>query len=221
MNEPGIPERLKALREAAHPKLSVRKVAEELGMPASTYQHYEKDYKKAYLPPDMAQHLATLFAPHGVEPADVLALGGIEQNTVERLGLRENEVAEYRAAPHAVNGEAARAARIEAALAALAPDRPHAGLWTLRGSALELAGYRPGDMLVADLEAEAQPGDVVVAQLYDWQAGSARTVLRVFQPPYLVAAATDPVKYRPELVDNERVVVKAVVIASFRIAEAA
>ena len=40
--------------------------------------------------------------------------------------------------------------------------------------------------------------------------------------PYLVAAATDPTRYKPELVDNERVVViKAVVIASFRIAAVA
>lgn len=216
MNEPGIPERLKAARKAA--KLSVRKVAEVLGMPPSTYQHYEKDYKKAYLPPDMAQVLATLFANHGVAPTDVLALGGIEQQAVERLGLRENEVVEYRTAPHAVNGDATR---IEAALTALAPDRPHASLWQCKGRALELAGYRPGDMLVADLEAEAKAGDVVVAQLYDWTVGSARTVLRIFQPPYLVAAAADPVKYRPELVDNERVVVKAVVVASFRIAHAA
>lgn len=37
----------------------------------------------------------------------------------------------------------------------------------------------------------------------------------------MVAAAADPLKYRPELADNERAVVKAVVIASFRIPEVA
>lgn len=75
--------------------------------------------------------------------------------------------------------------------------------------------------LVGKNETEAQAGDVIVARLYNWHAGTARTVLRIFQPPYLVAAATDPTKYRPELVDNERVVVKAVVVGSFRLAAAA
>lgn len=98
---------------------------------------------------------------------------------------------------------------------------PHAAAWTVKGAALELAGYRAGDMLVADLEARPEASDVVVAQFYDWQADAARTVLRIFEPPYLVATATDPTKYKPELVDNERVVVKAVVVASFRIVEVA
>lgn len=44
--------RLKKLREAADPALSVRKLAQLLGMPASTYAFYEdpKKFKKAYLP---------------------------------------------------------------------------------------------------------------------------------------------------------------------------
>lgn len=219
MNEPTIPERLKALREAAKPRLSVRRVAEELGMPASTYQHYETGYKKPYLPPDLAQSLAILFAQHGVEPTEVLALAGIEGKSVEKLGLRENEMTPYRAHEAPVNGrDGAEAARVEAALGALCPDRPHASVWQLSGSALELSGYRPGDFLIVDLEDEAEAGDVVCAQIYDWQAASARTVLRLYQPPYLVAAAKDPARYRPELVDNDKVVIKGVVVASFRLA---
>ena len=133
-----------------------------------------------------------------------------------RLGLRENDVVEYRGEVVTVNGPPAHAGRIAAAAAALAPDCPQASLWEVKGRALELAGYRPGDMLVADMEAEAQAGDVVVAQ--HWQAGTARTILRLFQPPYLIAANTNPAGHRPELVDGEHITMKAVVIASFRIA---
>lgn len=70
---------LKALREMAG--LSVREVAAELEMPASTYAHYEspKRYKGRYLPLKLVEPLAAILSRHGVDPADVYALAGVEE----------------------------------------------------------------------------------------------------------------------------------------------
>lgn len=74
-----VPDQLKALRARAQPKLSVRKIAEELGVPASTYAAYEdpKKFKKAIIPFDLAKKLATIFELRGIEKKDVLALAGL------------------------------------------------------------------------------------------------------------------------------------------------
>jgi hypothetical protein len=67
---------LKALRSRAG--LSIREVAQALGMEhGSSYQHYEDRFKKAYLPLDLIQKLAPIFAPGGVEPAELYALAGV------------------------------------------------------------------------------------------------------------------------------------------------
>lgn len=88
--------------------------------------------------------------------------------------------------------------------------------WTMRSRALEGAGYRPGDILLVSLNATPVAGDVVCAQIYDWTKGKAETVFRLFQPPYLVAATSDPDLMRPHVVDDGRVVLKGVVMNSIR-----
>lgn len=73
--------RLKHLREMTVPKLSIRALAEKLGIPYSTYAAYEdpNKYKKSLLPQQMAHDLAEIFAQHGVPRGAVLALGGMDE----------------------------------------------------------------------------------------------------------------------------------------------
>ena len=73
--------RLKRLREAAVPRLSVRKLAELLEMPASSYAFYEdpKKFKKQYIPVELAKALAEPLTGHGLDLWDVLALAGLEE----------------------------------------------------------------------------------------------------------------------------------------------
>jgi hypothetical protein len=92
--------------------------------------------------------------------------------------------------------------------------------WSLRSRALETAGYMPGDILVVDLNLQQQPGDVVCAQLYDWPRGSAHTVFRKWEPPYLVSATFDQSALAPIYVDNRNVMIKGVVVMSLRTRQA-
>lgn len=101
-------------------------------------------------------------------------------------------------------------------LAAMLADRTAVDPWRLKTNALELVGYLPGDLVLVDLNAVPKPQDVVCAQVIDWTRGGAETVFRVYDPPFLVAAATDRTGYKPLLVDNDRVIVKGVVVESVR-----
>lgn len=77
--------KLRALRLRAG--FSLREVAEGLGMErASSYQHYEARYRKPYLPLDVAERLAPLFAARGVAEAETLALAGIAGHVGEKIG---------------------------------------------------------------------------------------------------------------------------------------
>jgi phage repressor protein C with HTH and peptisase S24 domain len=68
--------RVKALRKRAG--LSVRKAAEEMGLKASSYGHYEDParLKGPHLPMAFAQGFAAMLSRHGIPAEDVLALAG-------------------------------------------------------------------------------------------------------------------------------------------------
>lgn len=51
--------------------------------------------------------------------------------------------------------------------------------------------------------------------VYD-RTGRAETIFRLYEDPFLVAATLDKGLMKPHLIDNDRVVVRGVVIASFR-----
>lgn len=87
--------------------------------------------------------------------------------------------------------------------------------WQLRSSALELAGYLPGDVLLVDLNAKPEDGDVVCAQVYD-RFGRAETQFRLFQRPFVVAASISRDAFRPQIVDEDRVIIRGVVIGLVR-----
>jgi len=102
------------------------------------------------------------------------------------------------------------------AIDALIGNNNAAAPWVLKSPALELIGYLPGDVLIVDLNRLPVARDIVCAQHYHWSEARADTIFRVFEPPYLITATHQHDLRRPLLVDNERVIIKGVVIFSLR-----
>lgn len=131
-------------------------------------------------------------------------------------GLGESEATRYQPTPRSPLADA---------LAALTQGHNATDPWKICTRALEQRGVLPGDIVLVDLNARPDSGALVCAQVYEWSKGTAETVFRVYEPPYLVAAAADPALAeklrRPLLVDNERVVIKGVVTGCLRLATAA
>lgn len=86
--------------------------------------------------------------------------------------------------------------------------------WTLNNRAIENLGYLPGDIVMVDLNARPEAGDVVCAQVFD-RMGNAETAFRVYYPPYLMGASDQREYLRPIPVDD-RVLIRGVVIAAIR-----
>lgn len=82
---PPVGPKLKELRLTAKPKLSIRRIAEELEIPFASYAFYERPdgYKKPFLPLDFARRVAGILAGYGVDPADVMALAGLTESEAE------------------------------------------------------------------------------------------------------------------------------------------
>lgn len=79
--------------------------------------------------------------------------------------------------------------------------------------AMELAGILAGDVLTFDMARGAAAGDIVEAQVYALDRRAAETVMRLYDPPYLIARSLDAaVPQKPLLVDGERVRIAAVLI---------
>ncbi|EQA97307.1 hypothetical protein L286_23570 [Sphingobium sp. HDIP04] len=78
----GIPEKLKALRNSAAPKVTVRGMAELLGVEPSSYAYYEdpKKFKKPILPFDLAKKIAAILGERGVDTAKVMQLAGLSSS---------------------------------------------------------------------------------------------------------------------------------------------
>lgn len=180
----------------------VAELARRTGVDPSTFSKFRRD----------PNNKATL------EPETVLAIeqaAGIkayEHSTSGKArGLAEMESSRYDAEPVTDLNEAVRAMKM---------GRNGVDPWVLRSRCLETAGYLPGDVLMVDLNSRPELGDVVCAQVYD-RTGKAETVFRLFEDPFLVAATFDASLIKPLLIDNDRVLVRGVVIASLRQRKAA
>ncbi|HLJ72122.1 MAG TPA: hypothetical protein VKU03_12445 [Roseiarcus sp.] len=118
--------------------------------------------------------------------------------------------------PEADAFDASRAsAELAERIEALTASKNSLTVWRLRSHAIEAIGYLPGDILIVDLNEPPKRGDVVCAQLYDWSRMKAETVFRLFEPPYLLAAAFDRSQLSARLIDKE-VGIKGPVIFSVR-----
>jgi transcriptional regulator with XRE-family HTH domain len=88
-----VTDQLKALRTAAKPPITVREMAERLGMAHPTYHRYEssKGYKGRFLPMDLTRRIAAVLQDHGINPDDVLALAGIGVDEASQPALSAGE----------------------------------------------------------------------------------------------------------------------------------
>lgn len=102
------------------------------------------------------------------------------------------------------------------ALRELMNNRPGVDPWTLRSRALELEGFMPGDIVLVDLNATPAPGDAVCAQVYDRGGVRAETVMRQFRNTgavsLLMPRSLDPTLQQPLVVDNDRVLIRGVLL---------
>lgn len=96
--------------------------------------------------------------------------------------------------------------------------KPGIDVWRVKTDAVTLAGYMPGDFIMVDTNARdrTKAGDIVLAQVYDNQTGSANTLLRRNTPPVLVAASANLNHATGLIVDYNNVVIMGKVTASWR-----
>jgi transcriptional regulator with XRE-family HTH domain len=70
-------QKLKEIRQRSG--LSVRGLADALGIPASSYQHYEsKKFTKRYLDVELCSDLAKIFGNCGIDLGEVMTLAGFQ-----------------------------------------------------------------------------------------------------------------------------------------------
>jgi hypothetical protein len=81
---------------------------------------------------------------------------------------------------------------------------------TISSRALEGLGYLPGDIVIIDLRRKPVRGDVVCAQVSE-SGREPETVMRIYQPPVLLAATFDA-QQRLLWVDDPRVKIEGVVL---------
>ncbi len=105
---------------------------------------------------------------------------------------------------------------IEAAVEAARSGRNGVEAWVMKGAALDGLGIFPGDIAIVDQNRRAKAGDIVLAQIVDHTLGTAETVLRLYQTPFLVTHSMRLGPQRPEQVDDDRVSIAGVVVGTIR-----
>lgn len=187
-------------------------IARRMGRTRSNVSHILSGKQRMSL--DWAQAFADVLQ---VPLATVLEkAGAADAQVAQQLspGFAESDAAPWVAAPRP--GDPNRAIAN-----ALGADRPGVDVWQVKGAAMALAGYLPGDFILVDTHAaeRARTGDVVLAQIYraTGRDMTARTVLRRLEPPVLVAASTEPEDARVHVVDGVNVLVRGKVLASWRV----
>lgn len=133
----------------------------------------------------------------------------IEETVARRQAPAERGMAEDARLYHP---DTAPSSPFNSALLALKEGRNGVDIWTVTTAELEGIRLFEGDMLVVDLNAEPLAGDVVCAQIFDWQSGGARTVFRLYEPPFLLTGSIKRDR-RPLAVDGRNVMVRGVVQA--------
>lgn len=106
---------------------------------------------------------------------------------------------------------------LAAALKSVVAKSQNIALWILKSSVLSAVGYGQGDVIIVDKEASPRPGDAVCAHKYDWRRGVAETIFRVYRTPYLLTALQHGEPAAPEIVDDENIVIKGVVMGACRL----
>lgn len=175
------------------------------------------DGEKSLAPSTLTRFLNDPDVTHELTDKTIIALAesaGVEPMVMpgsrRPSGLAEADAAPY--TPEQVQGDDYLRASVEN----LIRGRNSLTPLVMRTRALEHAGYLPGDVLIVDLNAKPQPDDIVCAQVYDWTGDRAETVVRIFQPPYLVSSSSDARFLKPLVVDDDQVMIKGVIVQLMR-----
>lgn len=102
------------------------------------------------------------------------------------------------------------------AILSLCQGRRNAHPWLLRGDDLADFGYLSGDVVVVDLDEAPRDGDVVCAQVHDFQLLRARTVFRFYDGGYLLSGSVAPGLRLPVPITDRQVTIMGVVVAMLR-----
>lgn len=101
-------------------------------------------------------------------------------------------------------------------LSGIAGENRHFAL-KVKTHAMEKAGIAPGDILVFDGGAHPVSGQIVCAQIVDYRLGTAETIVRHYDKPYLLALTDDPAHLRPLIVDDDKVQIRGVLLKQVRV----
>lgn len=184
-------------------------IAAEMGRSRSNVSHIYSGKQKMSL--DWAKAFAKVL---DVPLDEVLVRAGVtDTDTAQRAvpGFSDGDAVPFKG-PEIVTR------KISPIAAALGGDRPGVDVWQITSPAMSLQGYMPGDYMLVDTNVSetVRKDDVCLAQVYDWQTGSANTILRRFEPPVLVGASVNPKDWGVHVVDGSNVVIKGKVIGSWR-----
>ncbi|MEO2037248.1 MAG: hypothetical protein ABGW90_00890 [Martelella sp.] len=180
--------------------LSLSKLASNSGMAASTLTRYYNDNSGSV---------------------------GITQGTLENVarysgfrpgqmpGRNINGMAEPDALLYANDNEP-HAGWVDAAVNAAKSGRNGIEAWVMKGGALDGMGVMPGDVVLIDQNRRAKTGDIVIAQIIDPVRGTAETVMRLYQAPFITAHSMRLGPQRPEHVDDDRVSIAGTAIGIIR-----
>jgi transcriptional regulator with XRE-family HTH domain len=194
------------------------------GLPATRGGHMGRQKSRteeaAATRAQVREWLQALMARHKVKPIDIHRDTGVNTATIYRLLREQNDpgmdtimrIAERYGAPPPGAGAPGHLAESEAAPWEGPPPAgegetllANQSWWRIGSRALELAGVLPGDFALLDQTAPARAGDIVIAQIYDFERGSAETKVRFFDGIYLQTRTMDhSVDERPIMVDGER-----------------
>ncbi|WP_156899382.1 hypothetical protein [Pleomorphomonas koreensis] len=189
----------------------VRAISDHLGLPPSTLGHragMSKSTLTRFLnSPDYAGNLSTKNIAALAALAEVKPL----EFPGKRGGFTEAEAAPYQP-PENANAldSSARAIR------ELCSGRNGRDPWTMKSAVLDMAGILPGDIMIVDMNKRPKSGDLVCAQVYDWRSQTAETIMRMYDPPFLVSQSHTMPSAKPLMVDDETVVIKGVIDAVLR-----
>lgn len=171
--------------------LKLTPLANHIGVSPSTLTRIPKpDYKG--LP--STDTIAKLVDASGI-PAPASIMGG------ETVGFHDTE-----ASPYFPNHQILPKIRVIA---------NNTDTWQVHTDLLNLCGILPGDFIELDMNRQPMAGDLVMAQIYS-DNGSAESVARKFDPPFLVALTTNTNPPKPVYVDHEHATILGVITASWR-----
>lgn len=162
---------------------------------------------------EQAKHFAAVLDRPVSEVLEKLGLTDAATAKIFQPGFAEGDAAEF------VFSTAASADPARTVAIALGADRPGVDTWTVKSDAMVLSGFLPGDLMLVDTRSAeiCKAGDAVIAQTYDWQTGSATTLLRRYEPPVLVASTSNSDMHRVIVLDGHNTVVRGKVIATWRL----